>query len=193
MAGQNLELRTTQKLVLSQALRLSLKILQLPIMELKEHIEEELEQNPMLELVDLGQEKPDAVKDTPTVEEWSEYLSRDEVNAGEYEKKEDKTYESLISNKYSLEEHLVWQLRLSDISQEDYVLGEKIIGEINGDGYLRVAPEELVARLSSNLEDVSRIVSLIKSLFVSFKRYFNLSISSFKLREKSKSFPSDIS
>ena len=100
MAGQNLELRTTQKLVLSQALRLSLKILQLPIMELKEHIEEELEQNPMLELVDLGQEKPDAVKDTPTVEEWSEYLSRDEVNAGEYEKKEDKTYESLISNKY---------------------------------------------------------------------------------------------
>ena len=163
MAGQNLELRTTQKLVLSQALRLSLKILQLPIMELKEHIEEELEQNPMLELVDLGQEKPDAVKDTPTVEEWSEYLSRDEVNAGEYEKKEDKTYESLISNKYSLEEHLVWQLRLSDISQEDYVLGEKIIGEINGDGYLRVAPEELVARLSSNLEDVSRIVSLIKS------------------------------
>ncbi|MEI7904038.1 MAG: RNA polymerase factor sigma-54 [Candidatus Firestonebacteria bacterium] len=163
MTGQNLELRITQKMVLSQSLLQSLKILQLPVMELKEYIEEELEQNPMLELAEKT-EKNEKESEAPTAEEWNEYLSRDEVNAGEYEKKEDRSYESLAGNRYSLEEHLVWQLRLSDINQEDYTLGEKLIGELNEDGYLRASADELAVRLNAPAPDIKRVIALIQAL-----------------------------
>ena len=75
MIGQRLEIKNTQKLVLSQVLRQSLKILQMPVLELKDYLEEELEQNPMLEQRELL-EKSEKESDTPTIEEWGDYLPR---------------------------------------------------------------------------------------------------------------------
>ena len=162
MTGQRLEIKNTQKLVLSQALRQSLKILQMPVLELKDYLEEELEQNPMLEQRELL-EKSDKESDTPTIEEWGDYLPRDEVNPGTAVRGETRPAQEKPKVGYSLEEHLVWQLRLSAADDRDYAIGEKIISAINADGYLTVPLEELSGAEGISTEDATRVLEIIRS------------------------------
>ena len=161
MIGQRLEIKNTQKLVLSQALRQSLKILQMPVLELKDYLEEELEQNPMLEQRELL-EKPEKESDTPTIEEWGDYLPRDEVNPGPSARGESASGPEKPKGGYSLEEHLVWQLRLSAADDADYSIGEKIISAINEDGYLTVSLEELCRSEGVSAEDAGRVLGIIQ-------------------------------
>ena len=161
MIGQRLEIKTAQKLVLSQALRQSLKILQMPVLELKDYLEEELEQNPMLEQRELL-EKPEKESDTPTIEEWGDYLPRDEVNPGPASRGETASGPEKPKGGYSLEEHLVWQLRLSAADDADYSLGEKIISAINEDGYLTVSLEELCGAEGVSAGDAERVLGIIR-------------------------------
>ncbi len=161
MTGQRLEIRNTQKLVLSQALRQSLKILQMPVLELKDYLEEELEQNPMLEQRELL-EKSEKESDTPTIEEWGDYLPRDEVNPGLSPRGESAAGQEKPKGGYSLEEHLVWQLRLSAADDADYSIGEKIISAINEDGYLTLSLEELSAAEGFPAGDAERVLGIIR-------------------------------
>ena len=57
--SQNLNVQLSQKLVLSHEMLQSLEIIQLPVLELKEKIEQEVMENPALEIV----EKDDSRKE----------------------------------------------------------------------------------------------------------------------------------
>jgi RNA polymerase sigma-54 factor len=48
--------------------------------------------------------------------------------------------ESTLSKKTSLEDHLVWQLRMSHMPAEEENVGMLIIGNLNADGYLKEPP-----------------------------------------------------
>lgn len=160
---QRLDLKHTQKLILTPALQQSLKILQLPIMELKEYVKEELEQNPLLELTEKEEtEDLEKEEDSFNMEDWAEYLTKNDDRL-EGEKKEDKNYENLLKNKNTLEENLLWQLKLSDISREEYETGEGIIGNINQDGYLTVSTLEIAEKLELDEEKVKKVLSLIQT------------------------------
>ena len=50
--SQNLNVQLSQKLVLSHEMLQSLEIIQLPVLELKEKIEQEVMENPALEIVE---------------------------------------------------------------------------------------------------------------------------------------------
>ncbi|HRU42067.1 MAG TPA: RNA polymerase sigma-54 factor, partial [Candidatus Diapherotrites archaeon] len=50
--GYDLLIEQQQKLIMTPELKLALKILQLPAVELEELLQQELENNPVLELVD---------------------------------------------------------------------------------------------------------------------------------------------
>jgi len=158
---QRLELKHTQKLILTPALQQSLKILQLPIVELKEYIEEELEQNPLLELTEK-EETNSLEEDSFNADNLAEYLTEDDVEV-EKESEESKSYENLLKNKNTLEEHLLWQLKLSDVSQDEYEIGESIIGNINQDGYLTVSTLDIAQKLGVDEEKVKKILFLIQS------------------------------
>lgn len=54
--GYDLVLEQQQKLIMTPELRLALKILQLPTVELEELIKQELENNPVLDIIDNNQE-----------------------------------------------------------------------------------------------------------------------------------------
>jgi len=55
------------------------------------------------------------------------------------------SYEQTVAKATSLEEHLLWQLSLSGLSEEKKLLGRLIIGNLEDDGYLRVPLSEIVA------------------------------------------------
>lgn len=70
------------------------------------------------------------------------------------------SYENVLAKKASLSDHLSWQLRLSDLAEEDQAIGAQIIMSLNSDGYL-VADDE------DRLSGKTAVMSIAESMEVS--------------------------
>lgn len=176
-------LKLSQQLVMTPQLQMAIKLLQLSRLELMDTIRQELEENPALEeVVETAGEDLEEAEQLPsempvqevTIEEkipdeidWNNYI--DEYNStervhAEYEKKETPSFESFISKKESLEEHLMWQLMMIFPTREEGDIGSRIIGNLNRDGYLQdIAVEEIAKQCNCPVENVERL--LVKMQF----------------------------
>ncbi len=174
---QRLFQKQVQKMVLSPQMQQALHILQLPLMQLRQVVQQELVQNPALEEAqetEEAEEKHDEDYDEETknlIEEmakiagsqelWEEQLrTLSHVDTASDEEK-DSYSKTLITATPNLHAYLLRQLRISDCP--DYDLGELIVGNIDKDGYLRTSTEELTTLSGSTPEKVEKIVSLIQS------------------------------
>ncbi len=169
-----LQTKLTQQLVLTPQLQLSIKILQLNHLELTDMISQEIQENPVLELkespledgvtseIDLEFEK--------FIDNYSkinqDYLEK-EYSYSKHEYQDDEDDSSNILDVYSakhvtLYDHLLWQLHLEKLSEQEVSIGEEIIGNIDSDGYLRVTIEEIARNLNSTENDVLKILKIIQ-------------------------------
>ncbi|OFZ49003.1 MAG: RNA polymerase sigma-54 factor [Bdellovibrionales bacterium RIFOXYB1_FULL_37_110] len=73
-------------------------------------------------------------------------------------------YENIISKGKNLPEHLEWQLRMEDLSQEEWELTQNIIHNINDDGYLSIPFEEILAQSKLEREHAFEILYKVQSL-----------------------------
>ncbi len=95
--------------------------------------------------------------------DWEDYLNT--YNAPEYiaSGKDDlPTYESTLSQKTSLYDHLMWQLQLSNFSEDEEEIGSLILGEINEDGYLQESLVNIAEKAKVPLEKVEAILGKIQ-------------------------------
>jgi RNA polymerase sigma-54 factor len=156
-------------------------VLALNKLELKEMINTEIVENPVLEeleenvpLLDdvAGQEaereRPaeelvaDATRDkTDPFEEidfgsyFQEYLDPGFRSPNNYELIEKPSFENFLSQPSTLTDHLLWQLGSLNLSAEVRELAEYIIGNIDEDGYLTSTDEELLAGFLSEQGEAS--------------------------------------
>lgn len=158
-----LDLRQTQKLspVLTQQLQQAIKLLQLSQLELLEAIEEELKENPILEITEketrgeqageatgetaeetTGETAEGASEDSGDVSEWLERYSPSE-EYGEREDRERPDYENMAKTTYSLRDYLRWQIAMSDFGPDERIVAEWIIGNIDDNGYLAYPISEI--------------------------------------------------
>ena len=185
MADQSLSLTQEQRQIqiLAPQLRQSLELLQVPMLELRTLIQNELQQNPTLEEkpvattpveVEPEGSGPDDNKElnfkeelaalSRMDEEWCQYF----MQGREYEpydpgadKRRRYFLDSQVQNK-SLQDHLSQQLALAGISEEDHHIGSLIIGSINDDGYLMQDINELAASGGSDPAHMQDILALIQ-------------------------------
>ncbi len=170
---QKLEPRLQQKLVMTPQLRQAMHILQLPILELKALLEEELTNNPLL------QEQSDEEKDKNETQEISQESSEKTKQLGskwdEYsqairpqrkytqEEKDKKDYmESSITKPISLQHYLAQQLEEKNLKDLDKEIAETIIANIDDDGYLKANIDEIANILNTNKGKVEEILSVIQ-------------------------------
>jgi RNA polymerase sigma-54 factor len=165
---QSLDIRLSQRLALTPSLLQKIELLQLNKLELQEMLNQELVENPILEEVletdvpsemsteerigepstdtEAGGENSSGVNDA--FEEidfryfFDEYLDTGYRNR-EAEDTERPSFETFLTQTPSLEDHLNWQLGLSDTRPEIAEVARLIIGNINEDGYLGISLEEL--------------------------------------------------
>ena len=138
-----------------------MKILQIPTANLEEYVNQELEENPALELGESEEEQSssDEIKDEFESEEEDfdadgsedeyENINLDEyVTEGDDEipayKLQDENYPEIddkkvipIKNEDSFYELLVNQLGMLDLDERKYKIAEQIVGSLDDDGYLR--------------------------------------------------------
>jgi len=62
-------------------------------------------------------------------------------------------FENQSGSSETLQEHLIWQLRLTQFTDRDILIAEMLIDSIDEQGYLRISLEEVCAALQSELEN----------------------------------------
>ncbi|MFO7594416.1 MAG: RNA polymerase factor sigma-54 [Pseudomonadota bacterium] len=85
---------------------------------------------------------------------WEDiYESAPAVGAGPAES-DDRDLEYGAGSGESLREHLLWQLRMTQLSTNDIVIGEAIIDSVNDDGFLSSSLEELFSGLERQVPEL---------------------------------------
>lgn len=181
-----LELRLSQKLILTPQLQQAIKLLQLPHLELSEFLSQELIENPFLEesveeipVEELTQEEKESVEieeaqedaEAPleklmnfTVDEYFEERGYDGKDLGYFNPGtvSPPSFEQFLTRGPDLYDHLLWQLRFSNEPESIRKIGEVIIGNIDENGYLRASIEEIIDGTKSQRETVEKALSLIQ-------------------------------
>jgi len=177
MADQSLQLRLTQKLALSPQLQQAIRLLQLNRIELREYIQEVLDQNPILEREGAADSEPPEVdgaeeRDSERVddfEQWEQELS-DVDSWQETPAYQEPAMEMQIPDpdEDSLREHLLWQINLGRFSETDSAIATAIVYALDDDGFLPDSIDDIRASLAPELlvspEEVTAVLHRVQRM-----------------------------
>ncbi|MGZ3488159.1 MAG: RNA polymerase factor sigma-54, partial [Isosphaeraceae bacterium] len=174
MLQHKLNVKLSQRQILTPGLVQMVSVLALNKIELKDMINSEMVENPVLEeledsvpLIDeVGrrEEERDRLASVTSAEEppipaeekkdpfdeidfgsfFQEYLDPGYRSQGEMEDIERPSFENFLSKPTTLTDHLMWQLGALSVSRAVQEAGELIIGNLNEDGYLIASDDELM-------------------------------------------------
>jgi RNA polymerase sigma-54 factor len=176
--SQNLSLHQ----VLAPQLQQSLLILQAPLLELRNLVQQEMETNPVLE--ELPNE-PDADERSTADnaaddkfkeefdklakldEEWRDYMAQSSTYSGRSQEAEDKRqfFFDSIATQETLQQHLMGQLNQNVLNGSDRKTAELIIGNIDDNGFLQITPEEMALNTGIPQEEFEHMLTLIQSFY----------------------------
>lgn len=180
------QLKLSQQLVMTPQLQQAIKLLQLSRLEMVEAINKELEENPLLEEEleedfvveeeDTLQKKEELRPHEQPREITGEGDGRDEFDWDSYledfgpvgtvrekaEMDEGPAWDNVLTKAPTLTDHLLWQLRLSRLTEEEMIIGENIIGNLDGNGYLTCSVEEIAQQLHVEPSKVEEVLGKVQ-------------------------------
>src|SRR6058998_3639861 len=131
-------------------------LLYMPLLDLQQHLKQELLNNPFLEMVEPEEEEEENESEVEAESEQDDKRRTDEIDweeilldgfdaGGRREEHEEREYyEPVTVDSRDLSDHLRDQITLLDLSPRQVVLAEEFIGNIDDDGYLKASLEEIV-------------------------------------------------
>jgi RNA polymerase sigma-54 factor len=172
-----LTLRVAQRQVLTPGLMQMVSVLALNKVELKEMIDAEMVENPVLEEIDesvpmldqlAGREErlergaeeavappKDIFNEIDFGSYFKEFLDPGYRTQPEYEEIEKPSFENFLSQPTTLSDHLAWQLGALSLDRNLHDAADFIIGNLDGDGYLPASDEELAEALSGTSRETA--------------------------------------
>jgi len=185
------QLKLAQQLVMTPQLQQAIKLLQLSRIELVDMVRQELEENPILE---ENQEAPErtpqeaaeqeAAEPTeqstsePTEQEavdgandidWEKYLEN-YANQGaapstaRAQSDDMPAWDANLRTRTTLTDHLLWQLQLTVVNEEEELFVRLVVGNLDANGYLKdPSIEELAEEAGLELEDAVEVLRLVHS------------------------------
>jgi RNA polymerase sigma-54 factor len=145
-----------QELKINPRLYQAMDLLYMPLLDLQQHLKQELLNNPFLEMVEPEEDEDEnenetEVETSPEQEkqksdeiDWEEILLDGFDAGGRKEEHEEREYfEPVTVDSRDLSDHLRDQITLLDLSPRQVVLAEEFIGNIDEDGYLKASLEQI--------------------------------------------------
>lgn len=190
----SLQLKMSQQLTMTPQLQQAIRLLQLSTLDLQQEIQEVLDSNPMLELEDdyysdandlsapeladdshnemqeiqeldehwAQQQLPD---DLPTDSQWEDTYHTSAAPNSHLHTSDDDHYEHLHSTNDSLQDHLLWQLNLTPMSEADHSIALMLIDGIDEDGYVHTTIEDVLESLGGALDiDEDEVLAVLHRL-----------------------------
>lgn len=190
MAKMSLNLKQTQSLMMTPQLQQAIKLLTLTHLEMTNVIATEMVENPMLEETGSEASRQEIEKDRASSEErkaedfsgpeliegskdnfdWDKYVDGyNSTSSTPYTKeggsKDDApNYENMVSRGSTLQEHLEWQLRMENLTEEEWKFAKAVIHNLNDEGYLDENLEELLSECQLEREDALELLKMIQHL-----------------------------
>jgi RNA polymerase sigma-54 factor len=146
----------------------SIQLMALPVAELKLRIAEELERNPSLEVIeDLSTVSFEEINSNTSSNEYdffenssdSGYTSAYDNDAADAKQK---FLEGAVAIPESLHDHLMWQLRLIPLDEDEFSVGEQLVMNLDENGFHREPPEELIQ--GKKKKHLAKMIRLIQGL-----------------------------
>lgn len=148
---------------MTQEMQLSVKILQMTAFELQEHIEKELEENPVLD--DTGEMFNTELKDKIDFTEMAKQFEYSPSDSKVYSKDDESVSPfNFISETKTLDEYLMEQVSELDETELCKSVCNYIIESLDSKGYLDMTAEVLAAELRIEKEIVDYAISVVQSL-----------------------------
>jgi RNA polymerase sigma-54 factor len=165
-----LNLKVSQKQVLTPGLVQMVSVLALNRLELREMINAEIVENPVLEELDETMpvqddmarsdepvpettapeaESKDSFEEIDLTSYFQEYLDPGYRTPASTEMIERPSFENFLSQPSTLTDHLMWQLGSLSLPAELRASAEMIVGNLDEDGYLTASEEELLDAIAS--------------------------------------------
>ncbi|KJS14499.1 MAG: DNA-directed RNA polymerase subunit sigma-24 [Peptococcaceae bacterium BRH_c4b] len=176
--GYGLHIEQTQKLIMTPELRQAITVLQLSSLELESYIEQQLQENPLLELseeqeksdgeeVELHEKEQEAKPEKEYDMDWENYFNdTSDLGYNKIEKNTEKsayTYENFLSLAPTLAEHLLFQLSLSQCPERIRNIAEYLIGNLDEHGYLQISLEDAIRHLGTTRFEVEEALKLVQT------------------------------
>ena len=154
------QLKLDQKLSMTTQLQQSIQLLSLNHQEIKDKIQEELLENPVLQTEEDAFQKENA--ETPneensfedsikSLQDWAETSKGSSYRSSSQEKK---NFEPMISEPVTLKSHLLWQAQISRLSNKDKSILVVLIFDLDERGYLTSSLEEIAQREKLSLDQL---------------------------------------
>lgn len=158
----NLSISQEQKLIMTQQMQLSVKILQLSSYELQKLVESEMQENPLLEMK-YGEENKGNTLDYKEIIKYLEFDNYNHSNAVRNEDEEVSPF-TFISEKKSLKEYLKEQIRDLDVKDCIKVVADYIVESIDERGYLDEKLENIAQELKISVNMVEEALKVVQGL-----------------------------
>ena len=171
------QMKQSMGMTMTPQLQQAIKILQMSVLELQQEIGNALVENPCLEETS-NEDAEETATPLNAVEDGSEFDNKasksdgaDEYDFGNIDLNRDSykstrntnldempSYEQVLSRPQTLFDHLMWQWRMSETTEEQNAIAEELIGNINDDGYLAISMEEIATDLKCDIEEVKAVL-----------------------------------
>ena len=166
--GQHTQLK--QELKINPRLYQAMDLLYMPLLDLQNHLKQELLNNPFLDMIEPDeedeedgveqQEEPnpetEAEKEEKGEIDWEEILLDGFDAGGRREEHEEREYyEPVTVDTRDLADHLRDQVSLLDLNGRQMYLADEFIGNINEDGYLACGLEKIVEGVNESVAKVA--------------------------------------
>jgi RNA polymerase sigma-54 factor len=151
----------------------AMDLLYLPLLELEQHLKQELVQNPFLEMREPEEEFADQAESEAEERVEEEEVDWEEIlldgfdsgyRSGPTRERPEEVAEKVGETTMDLWDHLLDQLYQNDgYDDGDMRIGEEIIGNIDEDGYLTCSVEEIASTIDAEVDAVNRVLSRIQT------------------------------
>ncbi len=194
MIKQGLNIKLGQSMSMTPQLQQAIRLLQLSSVELQQEIQEILETNPLLERVDETDisdnsdikleisddinnelQPPGSNTDTETIPEnlnidadWDDIYDPAWKVSNNNDSGTSDFIETMHSTPQGIHEHLLWQVRMSNLSIQDKEIAQLIIDYIDEDGYLMESLEQVFDSLKNHLliefDEIEAVLTYVQQL-----------------------------
>src|SRR5688500_11873104 len=166
--GLNQSTQLKQEMKINPRLYQAMDLLYMPLLDLQQHLKQELLNNPFLELVEPEEEdeeegtEAEAAEEAPSEEkndeiDWEEILLDGFDAGGRREEHEEKEYyEPVTVDTRDLGDHLREQIALLEVTPRQRLLAEEFIGNIDETGWLACPLDEILISANDVIRSYAR-------------------------------------
>ncbi|WP_323845100.1 RNA polymerase factor sigma-54 [Microbulbifer magnicolonia] len=186
---QSLQLKLGTQLTMTPQLQQAIRLLQLSTLDLQQEVQSALDSNPLLEIDGDEHAHGEPLQEHPSPEHTTAAEAADGGGEGESDWSQDIPDELPVDTRWediysggsysggdgdelaleqrnsapdSLQDHLLWQLNLTTLSELDKLIGENLIDGIAPSGFLETPLSEIAAALEAEEDEVLAVLKTIQ-------------------------------